>query len=200
MSCGSRRFSSLWPPHLRYPTWWSFSCTDSAGHAPVLRYPRANRQRHCADIAPSRLRSICPRGSCAVCRRRRSPSWRPSDDVAAIDQHVAVAVAADVAERDGFGGSADRGHGRKTVAGARESRTLARLRPMPELCEGPRRGRLTGRADQTGSMSAQPCALLKGSARLTHRFAYPRTSLTLRYRGSIQNREPSIPCGCPVRE
>jgi hypothetical protein len=38
----------------------------------------------------------------------------------------------------------------KVVAGARESRTLARLRPMAELC-----GRLTGGADGTSSMSAR---------------------------------------------
>jgi hypothetical protein len=45
-----------------------------------------------------------------------------ADDVATIDQHVAAAVAADVAERDGFGGSADRGHGRKVVGAAQESK------------------------------------------------------------------------------
>jgi hypothetical protein len=70
MSCGSRRFSSLWLPHLRYPTWWSFSCTDSAGHAPVLRYPRANRQRPCAGAILSRACRVLRSGSIRLCRSK----------------------------------------------------------------------------------------------------------------------------------
>ena len=43
-------------------------CTDSAGHAPVLRYPRANRQRPCAGAILGRACRVLGSGSIRLCR------------------------------------------------------------------------------------------------------------------------------------